>query len=98
MLIWGDARPKSLSYFIAELERTIITGHLQQAVLQGTIPTPFLFSLFCLLLYSTLPSSTHFTDRRSVCMKKCQDWGPRKLMFRGTEMHLRPPVLFPHVT
>lgn len=35
VLIWGDARPKSLSYFIAELERTIITGHLQQTVLQG---------------------------------------------------------------
>lgn len=55
ILIWGDARPKSLSYFIAEVERTIITGHLQQAVLQGTIPAPFLFSLRLLLLYSILP-------------------------------------------
>lgn len=76
VLIWGDARPKSLSYCIAELERTIITGHLQQTVLQGTIPAPFLFSLRVLLLYSILPSSTHLIDRCPVCIKKCQDWGP----------------------
>lgn len=75
VLIWEDARPKSLSYFIAELERTIITGHLQQAVLQGTIPAPFLFSLHLLLLHSILPSSTHLTDRHPVCIKMYQDWG-----------------------